>query len=348
MATSPVVRGPEQRRLREAATATAQGQCSRATAQQLTDELRRSLETSWQLLREAFERRAWAALGHESWDAYCAAELSTSQLKLSRERRQQIVAELTGGDKPLSNRAVATALGVDHKTVAADRAAQVGNSPHLPEPQPEIIDAEIVDVEIVEDTTAPEQEKVTGADGKIYPARQQQTKTRRRPLPDAWKDALYNLEKVSDRVLRLAEDDRFPAHADALRKPSYADLSRVQASIDKTVDAIGDPQTKALIAEAMQEADDIAERRLAELQLAIPQPPKRGPRRQHLQVLEAINTALGGIAIAAAEITELDNTVTPVNAGKLMADLTNAMEAINQIKRQLQQRLNDQTERTDK
>jgi hypothetical protein len=199
----------------------------------------------------------------------------------------------------------------------------------------------------VEGTTEPEQEKVTGADGKTYPARQQQTKTRR-PLPDAWRDALYNLEKVSDRVLRLAEDDRFPAHADALRKPSYADLSRVQASIDKTVDAIGDPQTKALIAEAMQEADDIAERRLAELQLAIPQPPKRGPRRQHLQVLEAINTALGGIAIAAAEITELDNTVTPVNAGKLMADLTNAMEAINQIKRQLQQRLNDQTERTDK
>ena len=82
--------------------------------------------------------------------------------------------------------------------------------------------------------------------------------------------------------------------------------------------------------------------------LAIPQPPKRGPRRKHLQMLEAINTALGGIATAAAEITELDNTVTPVNAGKLMADLTNAMEAINQIKRQLQQRLNDQTEGTDK
>ncbi len=341
-ATSLVVPGPEQRRLREAAIATAQGQCSRATAQQLTDELRRSLETSWQLLREAFERRAWAALGHESWDAYCAAELSTSQLKLSRERRQQIVAELTGGDKPLSNRAVATALGVDHKTVAADRAAQVGNFPHLAEPQPGIID-----VEIVKGTTEPEQEKVTGADGKTYPARQQQTKTRR-PLPDAWNDALYDLEKVSGRVLRLAEDDRFPAHTDALRKPSYADLSRVQTSIDKTMDAIGDPQTKAPIAEAMQEADDIAERRLAELPLAIPQPPKRGRRRKHLQVLEAMNTALGGIAIAAAEITELDNTVTPVHAGKLMADLTNAMKAINQIKRQLQQRLNDQTERTDK
>ena len=262
---------------------------------------------------------------------------------MSREWRQEVVAELTSGEKPMSNRAVATALGVEHKTVAADRAAQVGNSPHLPEPQPGIIDAEIV-----EDTTEPEQEKVTGADGKTYPARQQQTKTRRRPLPDAWKDALYDLEKVSHRVLRLAEDDRFPTHADALRKPSYADLSRVQTSIDKTMDAINDPQTKAPIAEPMQEADDIAERRLAELQLAIPQPPKRGPRRKHLQVLEAMNTALGGIAIAAAEITELDNTVTPVNAGKLMADLTNAMEAINQIKRQLQQRLNDQTEGTDK
>ncbi len=276
MATSPASRDPERKRVRFAAIDTTQGQCSRETAQQLTDELRRSLETSWQLLREAFERRAWAALGYQSWDAYCAAELSTSQLTLSREWRQQVVAELTGGKKPMSNRAVATALGVDHKTVAADRAAPVGNPPHLPEPQPKIIDAEIVDVEIVEDTTAPEQEKVTGADGKTYPARQQQTKTRRRPLPDA------------------------------------------------------------------------PERRLAELPLAIPQPPKRGPRRKHLQMLEAINNSLCGLAIAAAGITELDNTVTPVHAGKLMADLTNAMKAINQIKRQLQQRLNDQTERTNK
>ena len=62
MATSPVVPGPEQRRLREAAIDTAQGQCSRETAQQLTAELRRSLETSWRLLREAFKRRAWATL----------------------------------------------------------------------------------------------------------------------------------------------------------------------------------------------------------------------------------------------------------------------------------------------
>jgi hypothetical protein len=270
MATSPAVPGPEQRRLREAAIDTTQGQCSRETAQQLTAELRRSLETSGRLLREAFERRAWAALGYESWDAYCAAELSTSQFKLSREWRQEVVAELTSGEKPMSNRAIAKALGVSPQTVSNDR-AKASNSGHLLEPELEVVDAEIV-----EDTTELEQKKVTGADGKTYPARQQQTKTPRRPLPDT------------------------------------------------------------------------PERRPTELPLAIPQRPKRGPRRKHLQMLEAMNTALDGLTIAVADITELDNTVTPAAAGKLMPDLTNAMKALNQLKRQLQQRLNDQTERTDK
>jgi hypothetical protein len=270
MATSPASRDPERKRVRFAAIDTAQGQCSRETAQQLTAQLQRSLETSWQLLREAFERRAWAVLGYPSWDSYCAGELSTGQYQLSRELRQEVVVELTSGEKPMSNRAIAKALGVSPQTVINDR-AKVSNSGHLLEPELEVVDAEIV-----EDTTEREQEKVTGADGKTYPARQQQTKTRRRPLPDA------------------------------------------------------------------------PERRPTEPPLAIPQPPKRGPRRKHLRMLEDMNAALDGLAIAVADITELDNTVTPVEAEKLMPDLTNAIKALNQLKRQLQQRLNDQTERTDK
>src|SRR3954451_24443128 len=139
-------------------TAAALEQCSKKKALELTRELQQSLEISWNLLREAFEVQAWAALGHDSWDAYCAAELDTDRFRLSRELRQQLVAELTRGDKPMSNRAVASALNVSESTVREDRAAGARN--RAPDSQLKVFDAEVVvkseaDKEHVEDAQPP-------------------------------------------------------------------------------------------------------------------------------------------------------------------------------------------------
>src|SRR3954470_2683767 len=96
-------------------------QCSLERAEELTHQLQQSLEVSWNLLHEAFDLRAWAAMGYESWEAYCREELGSSLLRLDKERRRRAVAELTSGDRPMSNRAAAAALGVDEGTVRNDR-----------------------------------------------------------------------------------------------------------------------------------------------------------------------------------------------------------------------------------
>src|SRR4051794_39160747 len=53
------------------------GQCDERTARDLTREIKKSLEQSWTLIKEAFKCRAWAALGYESWESYCDNQLGT-------------------------------------------------------------------------------------------------------------------------------------------------------------------------------------------------------------------------------------------------------------------------------
>src|SRR5690606_22189968 len=81
------------------------------------------VESTWQLIQEAYLTRAWAALGYNSWDAYCAAEFGTSRIPLPREERREIVTSLR--EAGLSTRAIASATGVDHSTVSRDIASGV-------------------------------------------------------------------------------------------------------------------------------------------------------------------------------------------------------------------------------
>jgi hypothetical protein len=157
------------------------GTCSKQTALNLTREIKRSVEQSWRLLKEAFERRAWAALGYDSWGSYCTKELGSGLGRLSKELRSEAVAELTSGARPMSNRSVAAVLGVDESTVRADRRAGAGNPAPVPEreaeakaaPGIEVVDAEVVDEHQIEPEPTdirPQRRVVRGADGKNYPA----------------------------------------------------------------------------------------------------------------------------------------------------------------------------------
>lgn len=66
----------------------------------------------------AFHRRDWTALGYDSWEAYLDGEFGERRLKLSREQRRDIVANLRG--EGLSTRAIGAALGIGRMTAQRD------------------------------------------------------------------------------------------------------------------------------------------------------------------------------------------------------------------------------------
>ncbi|NGO73180.1 hypothetical protein [Streptomyces boncukensis] len=204
-------------------------------ARALTDRIRIAVDGTWQLITEAYTTRAWAALGYDSWDAYCTAEFGQTRLKLPREERQEAVVSLR--DSGLSTRAIAVATGADQKTVRNDLAGsrEEYSSPvtgtdgktyaaSRPAPQapsnadltsgtggaePEELDAPLE----ISSVRAPH---VRGADEPIRsPVREQLgAAAKRRPLPEAFADAARDLTRAAERLARLAADDRFPRHRD--------------------------------------------------------------------------------------------------------------------------------------
>lgn len=46
----------------------------------------------------------------------------------------------------------------------------------------------------------------------------------RRPLPDAFRDASYDLVRAAEKLMRLVEDDRFPRNAEQVAQRCQRDL----------------------------------------------------------------------------------------------------------------------------
>jgi hypothetical protein len=85
-------------------------------ARRLTSEIRNALAVADDLLARAFAGRAWEALGHASWEAYCAAELpELRHLKMRAPARRARAAVLAG-------------LGASVREVAAGTGASVGTA----------------------------------------------------------------------------------------------------------------------------------------------------------------------------------------------------------------------------
>ena len=95
-------------------------------ARELTDRIRITLDGLWDLVIEAFNGRAHAALGYSSWDAYCNAEFGSNRIKLPREERQETVRSLR--EAGLSNRAIASATGLGYGTVHRESAGDPNGS----------------------------------------------------------------------------------------------------------------------------------------------------------------------------------------------------------------------------
>jgi hypothetical protein len=113
-----------------------------AEARDITGRIRASLDVAWDLLVRAYLEGAWRALGYTSWDAYTDTELGETRLRIPREQRRELVASMS--DAGMSARAIGAALGVTEPTVRRDRAGASNDAPEPP--------------------------RITGVDGRSYPA----------------------------------------------------------------------------------------------------------------------------------------------------------------------------------
>lgn len=102
-------------------------QCSADEARHLTERIKVLVEGAWDLIKQAYEERAWAALGYPSWDDYCSREFGTSRLRLPREERQEVVLSLR--ESGMSTRAIAAATGQSKSQVDRDLAGVPNGTP---------------------------------------------------------------------------------------------------------------------------------------------------------------------------------------------------------------------------
>lgn len=147
-------------------------------ARALTDRIKVGMDGIWELIKDAYQYRAWAALGYTGWDDYCNREFGTQRIKLPREERREIVSSMR--DIGMSARAISIATGADRKTIATDLKSGGGNS-----------------------TTS---EKVIGADGKEYPASRPKENSEPAPGPPAGDNGIIEVAcNVCDRFFRIEE-----------------------------------------------------------------------------------------------------------------------------------------------
>lgn len=87
-------------------------------ARDLTDRIKVAINGTRLMIKEAYTRRAWVALGYESWDAYCATEFGEQRLELTRDERRELVADLA--DAGMSTRAISSVTGANQSTIVRD------------------------------------------------------------------------------------------------------------------------------------------------------------------------------------------------------------------------------------
>lgn len=222
------------------------------------DTIASNVEQVVELIDQARVENIHQQLGYASWPAYVKAEFGGRLDRLKRAERRPLVEVLAGTG--MSTRAIASVVGVHHDTVASDiRAAEsgVGN----PTPDRGLPGQDLDEMLVLADSTDEQFEtaldaarddgdlsrdnvvkhlpgrKVTGTDGKTYNTGP--SKRRRRALPDAYWTAVYDLEKVVARLVKLTEDDRFGANRDGLGDRHQQVVLRLAGDLEGVADLLG-------------------------------------------------------------------------------------------------------------
>lgn len=225
---------------------------------------RGQLETIGNLLDEAKAGKVHEILGFRSWPEYVADAVG-GQLELSASARGPLVALMAG--EGMSERAIATAIGVSQPTVHRDIAATIP-SQVIHDESPEKIRATHSEGPSPRDgqhtgprTNPPSAANhaepkapppVVGIDGKTYQKREPkptatERKKQRRPLAD---DFMHEILKWHPRIKRIAElgaDDRIARNAEALI--GYRnDLIRFRGVINEVIEQLdGGPPAAVVV-----------------------------------------------------------------------------------------------------
>ncbi len=80
-------------------------------ARDLTDQIRVDLERVFELIKAAYQGRAWVALRYASWDDYITREFGNLHLRPPREKRQEVVRSLSEAGLSIRSISSATQLG---------------------------------------------------------------------------------------------------------------------------------------------------------------------------------------------------------------------------------------------
>ena len=198
-----------------------------------------------------------------------ACSLNLDRRHLNREQKRDVIAKSLMADPQLSNRQHAERVGVDHKTVGSLRDAlqSRGDIPHadthvdsLGRQQParvgpavntvtgEVSDDYVTDQADLDtaladagfdtpDADSPPAHSASSPNGKQYTRPEPQT-PRRSPLPDAFWRAAYDLTKVTERIGRLSEDDRFPQNAEKVAQANLGDLIRARDLLEQVIEQL--------------------------------------------------------------------------------------------------------------
>jgi hypothetical protein len=94
-------------------------------ARDLVSRISSALGRVWDDVKRAYMGRAWLALGYATWDELCRAEFGSTQIRLPREERQEVVASLA--ESGLSQPAIAAATGLGLGTVHRELTAAFPN-----------------------------------------------------------------------------------------------------------------------------------------------------------------------------------------------------------------------------
>lgn len=188
---------------------------SASEARARVDRVRLAVSQAREDLVSLWREHAWLSLGYASWDELCDAEFGV-RMALPREERREVVADLRA--EGMSTRAIGSALGIADQTVRADmvRLREITQSDPTPA-------------------------RITSLDGRERPATRPAPANptpRRKPLLDAFGDAVPALLKAAQRAVNLTEDDRFARNANQVGTKYRADLIRARDALSGVIDSL--------------------------------------------------------------------------------------------------------------
>ena len=229
-------------------------------ARELTDRIKVGVEAIWELVKQAYQSRAWAALGYDSWDDYCTREFGTSRIRLPREERQEVVSSMR--EIGMSNRAIATATGTSESTVrripraSNDAPAPVTGTdgktytPKPRDPEPEetpmprwddvgtVPPSKLKNIQPAPGITSKEVDELNQPPTEQPTMEQPEDKPRAEPITNRFTSAVVDLNRVMAKFDRLANDPNFPRNKEKVAALHRHDLTRSISELQALADQL--------------------------------------------------------------------------------------------------------------